>query len=150
MPLLSPSDRKTLEDRFKRELKGEVSVAIFTTKSGLLAIPGRDCAYCPQVEELLDEVSSLSPKIQLQKYDYFDQQDEAQARGVQRIPAVLLESDGQSNIKYYGVPAGYEFVTLVEGIISLSKKVSPFTLMTRKLLRKIDTDVHIQVFVTPT
>lgn len=150
MALLSLKDRKTIEDRFKKELKNEVTLSLFTTRTGGLTIPGRECAYCPQTEELLDEVSSLSPKLKLIKYDFFDQASEAQARGVSRIPAILFGSNGESNIKYYGVPAGHEFATLLEDIILLSRKVSPLTLLTRKLLRKIDTDVHVQVFVTPT
>ncbi|MSQ11680.1 MAG: glutaredoxin [Dehalococcoidia bacterium] len=153
MPVLSDQDRKTLEDRLRRDLKGDVLVKLFTVRSaGLLVVPGRECPTCPQVNELLKEVAALSPHIKLETYDFYTQREEAQQHGVDRIPCIILGKAGQkaSNVKYYGLPSGYEFLVLLEGIVALSRATNPLSPLTRKALRKLEEDVHIQVFVTPT
>jgi hypothetical protein len=153
LPFLSPEDRKALEDRFKRDLKKEVTITLFTVRTaGLLTLPGRDCPTCPQTQELLQEVTSLSPKLHLELHDYYTESQEAQAAGVERVPCLTLGADGQRfpNLKYYGIPAGFEFVTLLEDIFTLSREVSPLRPQTRKALRKLEKELLLQVFVTPT
>lgn len=153
MPILSPQDKKTLEDRFRKDLREPVSLSLVTVRSsGLLVLPGRECPTCPQTNELLQEMVSLSTKLSLTTLDFYTQSAEAQARGVERIPCILLNTRAfsGSNLKIYGLPSGYEFVTLLEGIVALSRQVSPLRPLTRKALKQLDQDVHIQVFVTPT
>ena len=150
MPVISPQDSDALKKRFSVELKRDVRISLFTlSRAGGLIIPGRECATCGQTQELLEEVAALSPRIKLEVHDFYAQSDEAKARGVERIPAVVMGADGRSNVKYYGIPSGFEFATLVEDIIVLSKAVSPLKIETRKALRKLKQDAHIQVFVTP-
>ena len=70
---------------------------------------------------------------------------------MERIPAIVMTKDGaSSNVKYYGMPSGYEFVTIIEDLIAMSQPRSPLSADTRKKLKLVDQDVHIQVFVTPT
>ena len=67
------------------------------------------------------------------------------------IPAIVMAKDGaSSNVKYYGMPSGYEFGTIIEDLIAMSQPRSPLSVDTRKKLKMVDQDVHIQVFVTPT
>lgn len=53
-------------------------------------------------------------------------------------------------IRYYGIPSGFEFLTLVEEILDVSKGAPSLAPETVAKLVKIQRDVHIQVFVTPT
>ena len=53
-------------------------------------------------------------------------------------------------MRYFGIPAGYEFSTLVEDLIDVSKGQTNLSEKTREVLSQVDQDVHIQVFVTPT
>jgi len=70
---------------------------------------------------------------------------------VERIPAIVMGKGGAgNNVKYYGIPSGYEFVTITEDLIALSQPKSPLSADTRKKLNLVDQDVHIQVFVTTT
>ena len=152
MPLLSDDDQRSLKNRFRKELKQDVTINLFTVRSaGLLVVPGRECPTCPQAQELAQEVTALSPKLHLELIDFYTQAEEAQARGVERVPCITLEVEGQPapQLRFYGIPAGYEFITLLEGIITLSREVSPLRVPTRKILRKLDQDVRLQVFVTP-
>jgi hypothetical protein len=149
MNLISQQNRADLKRRFRKELKRDVTLKFFTTTTSALALPGRECPTCPQAQELLEVTTSLSPKLHLENHDYFSDVDERDRCGVERIPAIILESERGGMLKYYGVPAGYEFALLVQDIIALSRKVSPLMLPTRRALRTVNRPVHIQVFVTP-
>lgn len=150
MNLISQQNRKDLKRRFRKELKRDVTLKFFTTaSSSLLVLPGRECPTCPQAQELLEVTAALSPKLRLETYDYFSDTDERDRCGVERIPAIVMESERGGAMKYYGVPAGHEFALLVQDIITLSRKVSPLMLPTRRALRTVNKPVHIQVFVTP-
>ena len=152
MPILSPEDTQDLKTRFRKELKQDVAISLFTVRSaGLLVVPGRECPTCPRVLELLQEVVALSPRLSLEQIDFYTDAEVAQRHGIDRVPCISMAVPGRAEprLRYYGVPAGYEFATLIEDIITISKGVSPLQLPTRKILRKLDRDVHIQVFVTP-
>ena len=53
-------------------------------------------------------------------------------------------------MRYYGLPSGHEFPVLLDTIIAASNNKSPLELETRRRLRRLQDDVHIEVFVTPT
>ena len=151
MPYISPQDRQALEERFRKELKRKVTLRLFTQTASQLIIPGRDCPTCPQTRQILEELSSLSSMLEVETVDFFNQSQEAQKNGVERIPAIVMTKDGAgSNVKYYGMPSGYEFITIIEDLIALSQPRSPLSADTRKKLKLVDQDVHIQVLVTPT
>lgn len=152
MALLSTEDQRSLESRLRKEMKRDVTINLFTVRSaGLLVVPGRECPTCPQALELMEEVATLSPKLHLEVFDFYTQSQEAQARGIDRVPCITLESEGSSgpHSRFYGIPAGYEFITFLDSIIGLSREVSPLRVPTRKILRKLEQEVRIQVFVTP-
>ena len=151
MPYISPQDRQALEERFRKELKRKVTLRLFTQTASQLIVPGRECPTCPQTRQILEELVSLSPMLEMETADFFNQSQEAQKYSVERIPAIVMGKDGAgSNVKYYGMPSGYEFVTIIEDLIALSQPRSPLSADTRKNLKLVDQDVHIQVFVTPT
>jgi alkyl hydroperoxide reductase subunit AhpF len=53
-------------------------------------------------------------------------------------------------IRLYGIPSGYEFGTLIEDLIMVSKGETGLNDHTLKQVKKIKEPVHIQVFTTPT
>ncbi len=150
MPIMPDKDQKALKDRFKRELKNDVTIRLFTQKTFGLTIPGRECRYCDQTQQLMEELATLSPKLHLEVKDFYSQTQEAKDAGVERIPAILLTATGGSNVKFYGIPAGHEFANVVGDIVTISRGVSPLSMETRKKLKQVKEAVHIQVFVTPT
>ena len=149
MPIIPDRDRDDLKREFRKELKEDVTIRLFSQGSSLLAIPGRECKYCPQTQEMMEELTSLSPKLHLEVYDFYSQSEEREQYGVERIPAIVLGKNGDSRLKFYGIPMGYEFATIVSDIKTLSRGVSPLSMDSRKKLRKVNQEVHIQVFVTP-
>ena len=56
----------------------------------------------------------------------------------------------QGKIRYFGLPSGYEFSVLIGSLVDVSKVDADLADETNEVLSKLDKDVHIQVFVTPT
>lgn len=153
--IISAQDRSQLRRNFRKDLKGGVALTLFTRKGSVLTIPGRDCPYCPQTQQLMEELTALSPKLELKTVDFYQEPETAQACDIQRIPAVALDSagaasPGSSGVKFYGIPSGHIMSVLVEDVMTISRGVSPLSNDTRRQLRRVDQPVNIQVFVTPT
>jgi glutaredoxin-like protein len=53
-------------------------------------------------------------------------------------------------IRYYGIPSGYEFTSLIEDVVAVSTGDTGLSDETLEALTAITEPVHIQVFVTPT
>ncbi len=149
MPMISPEDQQTLHKLFEG-LEGDVTITNFTERESLLIIPGQECDYCKETRELLEEVTALSEKLHLETKDVVRDKQEADNLGVTRIPAFVLQGRAKGSVRYFGIPAGYEFSTLIEDLIDVSKGTTNLSDTTREALATVDQDVHIQVFVTPT
>ena len=150
MPIISQKDQDALKERFKRELKKDVTITLFTQRTAGLTIPGRECRYCDDTQKLMEDLTALSPKLYLEVKDFYASTEEARDSGVERIPAMIFAANGPNNVRFFGIPLGMEFATILEDLITLSRGVNPLALQTRKKLKRIQEDVHIQVFVTPT
>ncbi len=150
MSLLKPADQEALRRKFAKELVDQVTVTLFTTSRAGLALPGAECETCEATQQLLEEVAALDPRIHLRVRSVVTDAEEAQAAGVEGVPAILLGDDGQARARYYGIPAGLEFAVLVEGIVAASRKDSGLKPQTRQALASLRRPVHIRVFVTPT
>jgi glutaredoxin-like protein len=149
MSMISPEDQHTLHKLFEG-LEGDVTITNFTQRESLLSIPGQECDYCQETRELLEEVTALSEKLHLETKDVVRDKQEADSLGVTRVPAFVLQGRAKGAVRYFGIPAGYEFSTLIEDLIDVSKGTTNLSDTTREALATVDQDLHIQVFVTPT
>jgi glutaredoxin-like protein len=147
--MISPEDQHTLQQLFEG-LEGDVTITNFTERESLLIIPGQECDYCKETRELLEEVTALSEKLHLETKDFVHDKREADSLGVTRIPAFVLQGRAKGSVRYFGIPAGYEFSTLIEDLIDVSRGTTNLSDTTRQILATVDQDLHIQVFVTPT
>jgi alkyl hydroperoxide reductase subunit AhpF len=75
---------------------------------------------------------------------------EAEQMGIERIPAFVLQGKNKGTVRYVGIPAGYEFATLIEDLIDASTGEVDVATTTADALGQIDQDLRLQVFVTPT
>lgn len=153
MALISPQDQQSLQALFAKELQNDVTITYFTQRESVLFIPGKekeDCAYCKETGDLLEEVTGLSEKLHLDVKDIGDERQEAQDLGITRIPAIVLSGQAKGKVRYFGIPAGYEFSTLIESLVDVSRGTTGLSEKTRTALAGVDQDLHIQVFVTPT
>ncbi|MEO0198561.1 MAG: thioredoxin family protein [candidate division WOR-3 bacterium] len=142
MGFLSESDKKEIREMFK-ELANPVKIINFTQTL--------ECTYCRETRQILEEVAELSDKIQLEILNHMENRDKADAYGIENhIPAIIIEGEKDYGIRYYGIPSGYEFSTLLEDIIMVSKRDSGLKQDTKAKLSTLLKPVHIKVFVTPT
>ncbi len=150
MAMISQEDQQFLRDHFAKSLQNEVTLEFFTQHQSRLATPAQECMYCKETGELLQEVAALSDKIKIQVLDFVKDEDKAKQQGVDKIPAIVIQGPQSSGMKFYGIPSGYEFSTLIEDIVAASRGDSGLAEKTKQELAKITEDTHIQVFVTPT
>jgi alkyl hydroperoxide reductase subunit F len=108
------------------------------------------CPSCVQQRELLEELASLSNKLELKIYDFVLHGDEAISYNIDKIPATAVVGRKDYGIRFYGVTAGYEFTSLLEAIIMVSTGQSGLDPQLEKLVKDIKEPVHLQVLVTLT
>ncbi len=121
MTLISPEDQATLKTLLAQELDQDVTITYFTQHESVLIVPGRECSYYRETCELLEEMIDLSDKLHLTVKDFVRDGQAAQDLLITRIPAFVLEGQSKGRVRFCGIPAGYEFSTLVEDLIDVSK-----------------------------
>ena len=141
MGLIKEDQQKQLREKFE-ELKGDVKLVVFTQEF--------ECQYCEETHKLMDDVAALSDKISLEVYDFVKDKDKAEKYGVDKIPATVVEGEKDYGIRFYGIPAGYEFVSLIDAIENVSKGDAGLSDDIKSALAKINDKIHIQVFNTLT
>lgn len=141
--MLRDEDKKEIQKRLS-EVEGLVKLIFFTQQ-----LAGT-CQYCAETEQLLKEVSELSDKLELEVLNFVTDKDRAEALGVDKIPATIIMGKEDAGLRFYGIPTGYEFATLLDAILKVSAGDSGLSEKTKAELQKIKKSVHIQVFVTPT
>jgi glutaredoxin-like protein len=141
MKLLNKKVLKELEDIFKG-LKKEVTLKLFTQEL--------ECRFCRDTHKLLNELSEVSKKFKVEVYDFVKDKEEVEKHGIELIPAIVVMDEKDYGIKFYGVPGGYEFTSLIEAIKLVSSGQTELQKETKSFLDSLAKDVHLQVFVTPT
>jgi glutaredoxin-like protein len=142
MPLLSDKDAKFLRDHFKQQLQKPVKLLFFTQSIA--------CQFCRETEQILIEVAGLSDKVTVETYNFVTDKAVAEQYGIDKIPATIVMSDVDHGLRYYGIPSGYEFTSLIEDIVDVSRGQSGLSEEALTQIAQIKDPVHIQVFVTPT
>ncbi len=131
---------------FESELQHPVRLVFFTDDA--------ECMYCDLTQQMLEELAALDDRIQLTVYRLDENPDAARQYGIDRVPATLIlaEEDGQwkdYGIRFYGIPAEYEFASLLHTIALVSKRDSGLSEPTRRFLDQLEQPVQLDVFVTP-
>ncbi len=122
------------------EMTSPVKLVTFTKERG--------CEYCDQLVQLLDEVASLSDKLSVETHVLEHAADVAQAYGVTEAPTIVFAGAKDYGIRFHGIPAGYEFSTLLHGILAVSRGHSELDEQTQAYLDGLKEPVDLQVFVT--
>lgn len=142
MGFIPQKHRQHLQQEFESKLKDDVHLATFVQET--------ECLHCKEVRELVQEIAGLSDRIKAEIYDLAKDSEKAQEYKINKVPAIAMIGKKDFDIRYYGVPLGYEFKTLVDNIITLSNGATNLSQETREKLKSINKPVHIQVFVTLT
>ncbi|MBM3297644.1 MAG: glutaredoxin [Candidatus Aminicenantes bacterium] len=154
MEILNNAVREATKKKFDAELKGNVTLLHFTQEPGRLVLPdslkGQECLFCRETKQLLEEVASLSDKVELRLFDFAADKDQAAAFGIDKIPALVVKNEEDYGIRFFGIPSGYEYQSLIECVVDVSRGATSLSEKTKEALRVIASPVHLQVFVTPT
>jgi len=152
MGIIGDEDTAQLKDIFAQQLTSDVTLVHYTQRESRIIVPGVvPCATCKANLELLQELVALSDHLYLEVFDFVAQAEVAAEHGIEKIPATVVRgTDGGERARFFGVPAGYEFTTLLEDILEVGGAGSQITPETAEAIKGLEGDVHIQVFVTPT
>jgi len=140
--LIPEAHKKHLEEELKDKLEKPVKIMVFTQEV--------ECPYCAQTRSLIEELAILNTKIAVEVYDFLADSAKAREYGVDKVPAVAIIGEKDYGIRFYGLPYGYEFQTLLDAIKTVSKGKTDLSEIVREKLKTIKVPVHIQVFVTLT
>jgi glutaredoxin-like protein len=142
MALMDESVVSQLRQEFER-LVNPVRLAVF---SQTLADPGSE-----QVRRLVEELGALDQRLSVESYNFILDQQAVDALRIARIPALaILGAETDYGIRFYGLPSGHEFGTLVDAVLDVSSGDSGLGPETREALGALTQPVHLQVFSTPT
>ena len=142
MSLIPDEHREELRQELKEKILKPVKIIVFTQEV--------ECTFCAQTRQLIQELAALNDNIKVEVYDFLANADKAKEYSVDKIPAVAIVGERDYGIRFYGLPYGYEFQTLIEDVIMVSKGSTDVSENVREKLKQIKAPVHIKVFVTLT
>jgi alkyl hydroperoxide reductase subunit AhpF len=128
---MSPSDHERLARRFADEMAGSVDVG--------LRVHAGACEVCAEAEAILRETTSLANGLAL-RVD----------TGGALVPEIRLEGAARGEVRFFGLPSGYEFPALIDSIVAVSTGRTKLATETLARVATIQRRVHLQVFTTPT
>jgi glutaredoxin-like protein len=141
MALIQEGDAAQIRERLK-EMVDPVKLVHFTQELNL--------EFGREARVLLEELTQLSPKLSLEICDFILDKERVAEYGVDKVPATAVRDGKDYGIRFYGLPAGYEFSTLLDAIIRVSKRDSGLNVQSKEKLARLEQPLHLEVFVTPT
>lgn len=143
MPFIVGDDANKVKEILSK-LPRKVKIIYFTQEL--------ECQYCRETHQLMQELHELSEgNIHLEVYNFINDKEQVEKYKVDKIPATVLTADNKDyGIRFYGIPSGYEFSTVLEDLQEVAKGEPSVSEETKKKLEKITQPLRLQVFVTPT
>ncbi len=137
MAVLDENTKNEVKKRLEG-LKSEVTLVYFDRKTEVNE----------HIKSLLTELSETSDKVKLEVHDLEKEKDAAEKYGVTEGPVTIFKSEHvKGDARFYGLPAGHEFATLLEVIRLAGGELKPNEEIT-KFFDSTD-GVKLEVFVTP-
>lgn len=138
-----------LDEKTRMEVQKILSNMVKPVRLKLWTQP-MECMACKQTHELLNEVVSLNDKLSLEIHPVEAILPGASGRVEDKLPAIAVNGVKDHGIRFYGVPAGYEFSSFLNAVLIVSTGITKLLPETREWLSKLDKPIHLQVFATPT
>jgi len=124
------------------DLAGPVRLAVFTQEF--------ECQFCKETRQLAEEVAALSDKLNIEVYDFVADKKKAEELNIDKIPAIAAIGAEDYGVRFYGIPSGYEFASLLHAIKLTASGKPELSAGALKELSGLKVPVHLQVFITPT
>lgn len=139
--LLSPTDERRVRERLDA-MSNPVRLVFFTQTLG--------CDACAPAGRIASELASLSEAVSLEQVNFVLDKDQVAAYGIERVPALAILGPVDHGIRFYGVPSGYEFSSLLDAVLLEGSGQSGLSDDSRSLLAAVKEPTSLQVFSTPT
>ena len=122
-------------------MKDEVRLTLFSRDGG-------ECKYCGETEGLLGDIAAADPRVKVEILSL--QKDAARAKelGIDKVPGIALLGRKDYNLRYFGLPSGYDFIPFVETIRALGDDNPGISPESAARLAKLTKPVQLSVFVT--
>ena len=130
--------RKTLEG-----MKEEVRLTLFSRDGG-------DCKYCGEVEGMLSDIAAATPRVKVEILSLKKDAVRAKQLGIDKVPGIALIGKKDYNLRYFGLPSGYDFIPFVESIRAVGDDAAGISPESAARLAKLTKPVQLSVFVTQT
>lgn len=144
MAMLDDRTRKQVEQAWQA-LKDPVKLVVFTQSADAL-----ECEFCSETRQLVGEIASTSPKLSVEVRDFKADADAVSQYRIDKIPALAIVGAKDYGIRYFGIPSGYEFGSLIHDVVRVSSNESGLSKASKEALARVRRPVHLQVYVTPT
>ena len=141
MPLLNDEIAGQVKEQLA-DLTGPVQMIMFTQEF--------ECEYCAETRQLVEEVAELSDQLTAEIYNFVTDKEKADELGIDKIPAIAIVGAKDYGVRFYGIPAGYEFTSLLHAIQTVASGESELSPEGQQVLAELTEPVHLQVFITPT
>jgi len=143
MPLMDQDTQNQVRDLLAAAT-APVTLTLFTQEF--------ECGYCKETHQIAEEVAALSDHVTLEVHDFVTDAELAQSLSIDKIPAIAVQGDDGKDygIRFYGIPSGYEFTSLLESILLVGTGSFELSQSALDFLDKLEAPLHLQVFVTPT
>jgi glutaredoxin-like protein len=115
-----------------------------------------ECETCMPTRQILDELPPLSDLVTVEEANIVLDRERAEQYGVDRAPSIVVlgrdESGAErdSKIRFVGMPAGYEFASLIRAVLLVGGGASSLSADSLARLEAVDRPVTVRVFTTPT
>jgi alkyl hydroperoxide reductase subunit AhpF len=149
MAILNDQVKQQLKERFAERLSGPVQLTLYTRPgTGRLILPsGMGCATCDDAREMAEGLHDASPDlVRLEVVDVSGQESD-----VEDVPTLTVGLPAETpRMRWQGLPAGFEFATVVDAMERLSTGEHGLSDATVEALGRVQEPVEIKVFATPT
>lgn len=144
MALLNPQIQTQIKDALA-DLTRPVQLRLSQNPNG--------CEMCEETQTLAEEIAFLHDLVSVEIVNQHDEDLPDEFKQASTIK--ILAQDEQEvwvdyGVSFHGIPSGYELTSLVEAIRLVSSGDSRLNRATREALAKIEAEVDIHVYVTPT
>lgn len=105
--------------------------------------------YCDATRSILDEIAPISTNVSVRILDFDKEKEHVDRYCIIKPPAIVIQSETDRGLRYYGIPSGYEFSTLIHSMSMVGKNRIDISPEIREWASAVNQKVEIFVFVTP-
>jgi glutaredoxin-like protein len=134
-------DLERVEEKLSH-LKSDVKLVFFSREA--------HCNHCQEAQRLYERLAAITHKLIFEHYNYAINKEKDEEFNIFAVPALALIGEKDYKIRYYGYPQGIELNNFLDDIIYVSRGESNLQEGTLRKLLKLDKDVQLKIFFTPT